>query len=156
MGHRRIATVAALLGLALCIVCVGLASASATTYRLHATLTAGQQVPPQTVKTPKASATFTGTLVLDTKTGTLTWQMKSSGLSSPIKSAYILFPAKGKQMQVSIGLCSGKGCASTAAARSSMLSPTIASVISGRAGYVTIVTAKNPQGEVRGKLVATS
>ena len=155
MSQRRIATVVAFLGMGLLVVGAGSATASSTTYRLHANLTAGQQVPPQTVKNPKGAANFTGTLVVAKKSGTLSWRLKSSGLSSPIKSAYILFPANGNQVQVSVGLCSGKGCSSTANASTSILTPTIAHVISGRVGYVTILTAKNPKGEVRGKLVAT-
>jgi hypothetical protein len=155
MKHKSIVAGMAIVGAALSIVGTGSATAPSQKYRLQASLTAKQVVPPQSVKAPGASGRFSGTLVVADRSDTLTWQLTASRLSSPVKAAYVLFPASGKLGQVSIGLCSAGHCGTMSKSQTSTLTPEVGRAITGRTGYVTIVTAKNPQGEVRGKLVAT-
>lgn len=132
----------------------GLATASTlSTLQLQAHLTAAQQVPPQVVKTPHASARFSATLVRPSAgKGSFKWTLTYSGLSSPATTAYIFVPKNGKFGELVIQLC--RHCKATTTG-SATLTSTIATQLSAGASraWVNLRTQKNPKGEIRGRVV---
>jgi hypothetical protein len=120
---------------------------AAAHFRLSATLNAGQEIPKQVVKNQAGHGTFTGTLV-GTK---LTWKLTFAKLSGPAAAAHIHTGAMGKAGGVVVALCGPctSGMTGTATVSASLLS-----TIKKHGTYVNVHTAKNPNGEIRGQVVA--
>jgi hypothetical protein len=126
-----------------------------STVRMRATLNAKQQVPPQVVKAPSASGSFSATL--RRKRGgksQLEWQLSYRRLSSRATLAYVRLPANRKQGEVVVQLCKGRHC-KTKVEGTVRLPAVVAKALSGRTGYVTIRTKKNPKGEISGRIRRT-
>jgi hypothetical protein len=133
-----------LAALALAVTAVALASATAST-RLHANLTAGQEVPKQAVKAPNGTGTFTATL-----TGSkLTWKLTFAKLSGAAQAAHIHIGARGKAGGVAVALC---GPCTSGVSGHAMLTAAQKKAILGGGTYVNVHTAKNPNGEIRGQI----
>lgn len=121
------------------------ALASGTKQVWTASLTSGQEVPKQVVKTPNAHGLFKGTL-----TGTtLKWKLTFAGLSGPATASHIHMAAKGKSGPVVVPLCGP--CTSGATGTATLTSAQIAA-FKKHLLYVNVHTAKNPAGEIRGQL----
>jgi len=135
---------------AFCFATASVAAASPT-FHLRANLTVGKEMPPQVVKTPKASGNFTATLVINRKDGVLNWRLRLSRLSSEPTVAFIALPATSTKGQVVVQLCQGKRCMA-GATRTIILPLGVAKALSTRKGYAGIRTKKNPKGEIRGEL----
>jgi hypothetical protein len=121
---------------------------AAAHFRLSATLNAGQEIPKQVVKNQAAHGTFTGTLV-GTK---LTWKLTFAKLTGPAVGAHIHLGTMGKSGNVIVPLCAAdctSGLTGTATISASLLK-----TIQKHGTYVNVHTAKNPNGEIRGQLVA--
>ena len=123
---RKLVSILALGALsALAFASLSAARPAAAHFRLTATLNAGQEIPKQVVKNQAAHGTFTGAL-----TGTtLKWKLTFAKLTGAATAAHIHLAAMGKAGNVVVPLC--------------------APCKSGMTG-----TAKNPNGEIRGQLVA--
>jgi hypothetical protein len=140
----------ALVGLALALVVIGVASAaSKETYKLKATLNAAQEIPKQAVKVTGAAGAFTATM---TEKGKIAWKLTYSGTSGPVMAAHIHLAKAGKAGPVIVALCgpchsgqTGTGHATAAQVKA----------IEAHGAYVNLHTAKNPAGEIRGQ-VSTS
>jgi hypothetical protein len=116
---------------------------------LSATLNAGQEIPKQVVKNQAAHGSFTGTL-----SGThLSWKLTFAKLTGPATAAHIHLGAMGKAGNVVVPLCTPckSGQKGTATISASLLK-----TIKKHGTYVNVHTAKNPNGEIRGQLVAKS
>jgi hypothetical protein len=126
---------------------VSQAKPRAAVHRLSATLNAGQEVPKQVVKNQAGHGTFTGTLV-GTK---LTWKLTFAKLTGPATAAHIHLGGMGKSGNVAVALCTP--CTSPATGTAT-ISGSLLKTIERHGTYVNVHTAKNPNGEIRGQLVA--
>jgi hypothetical protein len=120
---------------------------AAAHFRLSATLNAGQEVPKQAVKVQTAHGTFTGMLV-GTK---LTWKLTFAKLSGPAAAAHIHTGVMGKAGGVAVALC---GPCTSGMTGTATISAMLLRTIQKHGTYVNVHTAKNPNGEIRGQLVA--
>jgi hypothetical protein len=121
-------------------------------FRLTATLTSAQEIPKQAVKNQVAHGTFTGTLV-GTK---LTWKLTWAKLTGPAGAAHIHLGGMGKAGNVIVPLCTPCGKATGSKSGTSTISASLLKTIQKHGTYVNVHTAKNPNGEIRGQLVAKS
>ena len=112
-----------------------------------ASLTSGQEVPKQAVRTPSARGLFKGTL-----TGTtLKWTLTFAKLSGKATAAHIHIGAKGAAGAVVIALC---GPCTSGTTGISPVTPTVKAAFKKHRLYVNVHTAKNPDGEIRGQIAA--
>jgi hypothetical protein len=123
---------------------------AAAHFRLSATLNAGQEIPKQAVKNLAGHGTFTGTLV-GTK---LTWKLTWTKLSGPAGAAHIHTGAMGKSGNVIVPLCTPCGNATGSKSGTAKISASLLKTIQKHGTYVNVHTGKNPNGEIRGQLVA--
>ena len=120
-----------------------------STHTLKATLTAAQEVPKQVVADANAKGSFTGTL-----TGTkLKWKLMFSGLTGPATAAHIHLGAMGKSGNVAVPLCAPCKSGMTGTAT---VSKSVWNQVEKHGTYVNVHTGKNPAGEIRGQLSASS
>ena len=125
------------------------ARSSSGMYHLSATLNAGQEIPKQVVKNQSAHGSFSATL-----SGThLVWTLTFAKLTGPATAAHIHLGGMGKAGNVIVPLCAPckSGMKGTATISASLLK-----TIKKHGTYVNVHTAKNPNGEIRGQLVAKS
>jgi hypothetical protein len=136
---------------------------SARTFKLSARLTVGQErpVPPDSVQ--RARGTFTGTLV----GRRLTWKLTYTRLSGKAKAAHIHLGAPDTIGPIIVTLCTSRcippvdtTCPCSVTGKGIVTDPfpdvkTLNAIRAGRT-YVNIHTAKNPRGEIRGKIVAVA
>ena len=145
---RKLVSILALGALsALAFASVSAARPAAAHFRLTATLNAGQEIPKQVVKNQAAHGTFTGAL-----TGTtLKWKLTFAKLTGSATAAHIHLGGMGKAGNVIVPLCNPctSGMTGTATISGSLLK-----TIQKHGTYVNVHTAKNPNGEIRGQLVA--
>lgn len=113
-----------------------------------AALTSGQEVPVQAVKATSAHGMFKGTL----SGTTLKWTLTYSKLTGPPKSAQLAMAAKGATGPAVIVLCGGPCTSGSSGAAT--VSKTVVNAFKKHLLYVTIPTAKNPKGEIRGQVAA--
>lgn len=123
------------------------AKPKAATYRLAATLNAGQEIPKQAVKNQAGHGTFKGTLV-GTK---LTWTLTFAKLTGGAAAAHIHLGAMGKSGNVAVALC---GPCKSSVKGTATISGSLLKTIEKHGTYVNVHTAKNPGGEIRGQVVA--
>jgi hypothetical protein len=121
-------------------------------FRLTTTLNSAQEIPKQAVKNQVAHGTFTGTLV-GTK---LTWKLTWAKLTGPAGAAHIHLGGMGKAGNVIVPLCTPCGKATGSKSGTSTISASLLKTIQKHGTYVNVHTAKNPNGEIRGQLVAKS
>jgi CHRD domain len=119
-------------------------------FRLTTTLNAGQEIPKQVVKNLTAHGTFTGTLV-GTK---LTWKLTWAKLTGPATAAHIHLAGMGKAGNVIVPLCTPCGNKTGSKTGTSTINASLLTKIQKHGTYVNVHTAKNPNGEIRGQLVA--
>jgi CHRD domain len=116
-------------------------------FQLSATLNAGQEIPKQVVKNASGHGAFSGTL-----TGTkLKWKLTFAKLTGPATAAHIHLGGMGKAGNVVVPLCTPCKSAMTGTAT---ISASLLKTIEKHGTYVNVHTAKNPNGEIRGQLVA--
>jgi hypothetical protein len=123
---------------------------AAAHFRLSTTLNAGQEIPKQVVKNQVGHGTFTGTLV-GTK---LTWKLSWAKLSGGAAAAHIHIGGMGKAGNVIVPLCTPCGNATGSKSGTATISALLLKTIQKHGTYVNVHTAKNPNGEIRGQLVA--
>jgi CHRD domain len=126
------------------------AQPAAAHFRLSTTLNAGQEVPKQVVKNLSGHGTFTGTLA-GTK---LTWKLTWAKLSGPATAAHIHLAGMGKAGNVIVPLCTPCGSKTGSKSGTATISASLLKTIQKHGTYVNVHTAKNPNGEIRGQLVA--
>ena len=148
LGSIFVAGVAA----ALVFATLSAARPAAAHFRLSTTLNAGQEVPKQVVKNQSGHGTFTGTLV-GTK---LTWKLTWAKLTGPAAAAHIHIGGMGKAGNVAVPLCTPCGAATGSKTGTATISASLLKTIQKHGTYVNVHTAKNPNGEIRGQLVAKS
>jgi len=120
---------------------------AAAHFRFTAALNAGQEIPKQVVKNQAGHGTFTGTL-----TGTtLKWKLTFAKLTGPATAAHIHLGAMGKAGNVAVPLC---GPCKSGMTGTATISASLLKTIKKHGTYVNVHTAKNPNGEIRGQLVA--
>jgi CHRD domain len=128
---------------------VSSARSSSGMYHLSATLNAGQEIPKQVVKNQSAHGSFSATL-----SGThLVWKLTFTKLTGPATAAHIHLGAMGKAGNVVVPLCTP--CKSPVKGTAT-ISASLLKTIKKHGTYVNVHTAKNPNGEIRGQLVAKS
>jgi len=128
---------------------VSSARSSSGMVHLSATLNAGQEIPKQVVKNQSAHGAFSATL-----SGThLVWTLTFSKLSGSATAAHIHLGGMGKAGNVVVPLCTP--CKSPAKGTAT-ISASLLKTIKKHGTYVNVHTAKNPNGEIRGQLVAKS
>lgn len=128
---------------------VSSARSSSGMYHLSATLNAGQEVPKQVVKNQSAHGSFEATL-----SGThLAWTLTFAKLTGPATAAHIHLGGMGKSGNVVVPLCTP--CKSPMKGTAT-ISASLLKTIKKHGTYVNVHTAKNPNGEIRGQLVAKS
>lgn len=145
--RKLVSMLAAAAAAALVLSAVSSARPAAAHWRITATLNAGQEIPKQVVKNQAAHGTFTGAL-----TGTtLKWKLTFAKLTGPAMAAHIHVGAMGKSGNVAVALCGPckNGMTGTATVSAALLKK-----IQKHLTYVNVHTAKNPNGEIRGQLVA--
>jgi hypothetical protein len=125
---------------------------AAAHFRLSTTLNAGQEIPKQVVRNAVGHGTFTGTLV-GTK---LTWKLTWAKLSGAAGAAHIHLGAVGKAGNVIVPLCTPCGAVTGSKSGTATISASLLKTIQKHGTYVNVHTAKNPNGEIRGQLVAKS
>ncbi len=128
------------------------AARPAAAHQLGTTLNAGQEIPKQVVKNAAGKGSFTGTL-----TGTkLKWKLTWSKLSGPATAAHIHLGAKGTSGNVAVPLCTPCGGKSGSKSGTATIPASLLKTIQRHGTYVNVHTAKNPNGEIRGQLLAKS
>lgn len=116
------------------------------------TLRASLQVPKPTKVTARAKGTFTAELVPAEFGGILKWQLAYSGLTGPVTAARLRIGRPGKAGPVVVTLCS-KGCKSGLSGTVNLIKNGYRQLVYGRV-YITLETALNPKGEIRGQLTS--
>lgn len=124
------------------------AQAADTTMKYKATLSSGEEVPPNP-STGKGNAELT----LNTATKELTWNITFEGLSGDAVAAHIHGPAdKGANAGVVVNLgTAGQPVKSPIAGKATLTDAQIADLNGGK-HYVNIHTAMNKGGEIRGQI----
>ncbi len=125
---------------------LGMAASHKETYKLKATLTAGQETPKTT---SKGSGSFKGTLVEKGKSKTLTWKLTFKSLSGSATAAHIHLGKRGVAGPIAVPLC---GPCRTGAHGTAKLTERIVVAIEHHLGYVNVHTLKNKNGEIRGQI----
>jgi hypothetical protein len=108
-------------------------------------LDSGQQVPAQAVKATAANGHFKGTI----NGTTLKWTLTFAKLTGPAKAAYIHLAAKGAAGSVVVVLC---GPCTDGVSGSATITSALMHASKRHLLYVSIHTAKNPRGEIRGQI----
>jgi hypothetical protein len=122
-------------------------SAAATTRSFSATMTGGQEMPPTT-----SPGTGTASVTLDPD-GTLHWTVSYQNLSGPATAAHFHGPATpGMNAGVAVNI-GGTAPANPMQGSAHLNTTQIADLVAGR-WYVNVHTAANPNGEIRGQVVA--
>lgn len=143
----------ALLGAgAVCALALSAFSGAATTMTAgwKAKLTAGQEVPKQVVKMAAAHGSFTATV----SGAKLKWKLTYADLTGPAIAAHIHMAAKGKSGNVVVPLCGAKPVCRSGLTGTTKLTAQLKNWFSKHLLYVNVHTAKNPNGEIRGQIVA--
>jgi CHRD domain-containing protein len=147
--RKLVATLALAALSALMFTAISSARPAAAHFRFSATLNAAQEVPAQAVKAQSAHGTFTGTL-----TGTtLKWKLTFAKLTGAAAAAHIHLGGMGKAGNVAVPLC---GPCTNGMSGTSTVPAALLKKIEKHGTYVNVHTAKNPNGEIRGQLVAKS
>ena len=119
---------------------------AAAVTKFHATLTSGQVVPPVKGAMAGATGNFTATL-----TGTtLRWKLTFSHLTGPAFAAHIHMGAPRKNGMALVALCGP--CKSPMSGTDTGVTDDEAALMAKSGAYVNLHTAKNPEGEIRGKI----
>jgi uncharacterized cupredoxin-like copper-binding protein len=133
-------------------------TAASKTYRLTASLDAGQEVPHPHV-TPAArdaGGSFAAMLTLNGTEGTLDWHLTFGHLTGRATAAHVHLGVPGKAGPVAIPLCGP--CSSGAHGVFHGTTSGHAKLFDAllhRGAYVNVHTALNPAGEIRGQIEAT-
>ena len=104
----------------------------------------------------KASGGFTckaGESNCDRKPGKLAWTLKFSGLTGPAAAAHIHIGKPGKAGPVAIPLCGP--CKASSAGTFRVTRKTMNEILD-KGAYVNVHTARNPAGEIRGRIVVSA
>jgi hypothetical protein len=143
---------------ALLLIAVGLSGsalgASSETLKLSASMDA-RQVVPQKPKgnVARAKGTFTGTLRQAGSRWSLAWQLSYSKLDNPaLVIADIHYGKKGKFGPVIVRLCGP--CKSPKRGTKAVPATWVPAIKKGDA-FITLITGKNPNGEIRGQIKAS-
>ena len=122
-------------------------------YTIKVTLNTRQTVP-RARGTIRATGSFTGTLkVVSASKSTLTYGLTYARLTGPALAAHVHLGAAGKAGKIVVPLCAP--CRSGAHATKAVSAVAAQAMIAGKA-YVNVHTKKNPAGEIRGQVKATS
>ena len=122
-------------------------------YTIKVTLNTRQTVP-RARGTIRATGSFTGTLkVVSASKSTLTYGLTFARLTGPALAAHVHLGAAGKAGKIVVPLCAP--CRSGAHATKAVSAVAAQAMIAGKA-YVNVHTKKNPAGEIRGQVKATS
>jgi hypothetical protein len=119
--------------------------AGTRTVAWSAKLSAAQEIPKQSVKTPAAKGAFTATV----SGKKLHWKLTFSKLSGPATAAHIHLAAMGKSGNVLVPLC---GPCKSGVSGTAPLTAALKKDFTRHLLYVNVHTAKNPAGEIRGQL----
>jgi hypothetical protein len=131
----------------LAVTAISLAGSQSTGW--SAKLTSAQEFPPQIVKDAAANGTFTATL-----SGTkLKYKLTFSKLTGPASAAHIHLGAMGAAGNVVVPLCAP--CKSPVSGTVTV-SAALQKDFTKHLLYVNVHTSKNPAGEIRGQLAASS
>jgi NitT/TauT family transport system substrate-binding protein len=117
------------------------------TRHLSAKLTAAQSVPKP--KGAKGTGSFSATL---TPAGKLSWKLSAAGLTGKPIYAGIHIGRPGKSAPAVLQLCAP--CKTGASGSAKAYTPLQVAIKQGNA-FVTVATAKNTKGEIRGQITAT-
>jgi CHRD domain len=118
-------------------------------HTVKATLNASQEIPKQAVANAAGKGSFAGTL----EGSKLHWKLTFSGLTGPATAAHIHLGGMGKAGNVVVPLCAP--CKSPMSGNAT-ISASLWNKIEKHLTYVNVHTGKNPAGEIRGQLAATS
>jgi CHRD domain len=121
--------------------------AAATTRSFSATMTAGQEVPPNA-----SPGTGSASVTLDPD-GTLHWTVSYQNLTGPATAAHFhgpAMPGMNAGVVVNIG---GTAPANPMQGTAHLNTTQVADLVAGR-WYVNVHTTANPNGEIRGQVVA--
>jgi uncharacterized protein with FMN-binding domain len=146
--------IGAALAAALVLTGLAIASPQSETYKLNAKLTARAEVPKPTGVPAAATGRFTGKTI-EPKTGKvrLTWKLTFSHLSGRGLQAHIHLGKPGKAGNVLVALCAPCRSGQTGKA---LIARSVEDALERGKTYVNVHTKKNPAGEIRGQIKATS
>jgi CHRD domain-containing protein len=122
-------------------------------YKLTASLSAKQVVPAPRVRVAAAGGHFTATLTKNGSGGSLVWKLTLTALSGPPTVIETRFGGSGATGALAVTLC-GKGTKPCPLSGTVSVSGTVAELLPKKLIYVSVDTAKNPNGEVRGEITA--
>ena len=132
----------------------GVAGARSTdTFQLQAALSARAEVPKPTGVPSGAGGAFTGRATEQGSRPRLAWRLTFRKLSGRATAAHIHAGRTGKAGGVLVALCGP--CRSGQRGTAAVTRAQLRTIRAGRA-YVNVHTARNPAGEVRGQVKATS
>jgi hypothetical protein len=134
-------------------VIAGTAGAASGTHLLNAHL----KPTPAAIHVRKAAGTFTGKLTLAGKSGTFTWTLRFGHLSGTARQAGIYFGKAAKPARLAMPLCNKcrSGISSYYSGSYVAGRRFVRAILRGRA-YVVIQTKRNPKGEIRGRIRAST
>ena len=127
-----------------------LSTAAVKTTTWTAALSSGQEIPKQVVKNTNAHGLFKATL----SGSTLKWKLTYTKLTGPAMAAHIHLGAKGKAGNVLVPLCGGTPACTSGVHGSITATAALKTAFRKHLLYVNVHTAKNPNGEIRGQIVA--
>ncbi len=135
------------------LVAAGLALAGALdSYKVSATLKAGNETPKPTGVKASETGAFTGSYTESKTGGMLKWKLTFSGLTGPATAAHIHKGRPGVAGPVVVPLCGPCHSGQTGTAK---LSKAVIAALEGHDAYVNVHTAKNQGGEIRGAVKVT-
>ena len=118
-------------------------AASAETFKV--TLDAKSEVPPNS-----SAGTGTADVDFDAATKKLTWKLTYSGMTGPVSAAHFHGPAEpGKNAGVAVAI---PNAGTSPAEGSATLTDAQAADLTAGKYYITVHTAANPGGEIRGQV----
>ena len=145
-----------ILGLAAAVVVLAVTAiavaARLDTYKVNATLKAGNETPkPKGVKAA-AKGAFSGSYKENASGAVLTWKLTFSGLTGAATAAHIHMGKPGKAGPVVVPLC---GPCKSGQKGTAKISKAVIKALEGKNAYVNVHTAKNQGGEIRGAVNVT-
>ncbi len=122
------------------------------TYKVGATLRAGNETPKPAGVKAAAKGAFSGTYKENATGAVLTWKLAFSGLTGPATAAHVHMGKPGKAGPVIVPLC---GPCKTGQKGTVKISKAVIKALEGKNAYVNVHTAMNQGGEIRGPVKVT-
>jgi len=149
---KKLASLAAVGAVVLLVAAAVAVAAVLDSYKVSATMKAGNETPKPTGVKASAKGSFTGSYTESKTGGTLKWKLTFSGLTGQATAAHIHKGKPGVAGPVIVPLC---GPCSSGQSGTMKISKAVIKVLESHDAYVNVHTSKNQGGEIRGSVKVT-